>query len=85
MATLTFYAERTPEVLARVVLLFHRRAIRIDSLTMESSERANVLRIFISVQPDTRGLQNIVANLYKLVEVILVEHLTESEARHANT
>jgi acetolactate synthase I/III small subunit len=71
--TFTIYAENKPDLLARVVLLFHRRAIRIHSLHMDPDERAEVLKITIAAEANEGQSVRLTADLYKLVNVLSVE------------
>jgi acetolactate synthase small subunit len=73
MLTFIVYARRTPEVLARVVLLFHGRRIEIDSLVAGRVEKSDVLRMEVTVEVDQRQVSWIEANLYKVVDVLLVK------------
>ena len=73
MPTFVVHARRTPEVLGRVVSLFHRRAIECERLTAERAKDANVLRLTIEVQADSEQTPRIAANLHKLIDVLLVE------------
>lgn len=79
MPTFVIYARRTPEVLGRVVSLFHRRAIEIERLTARRAEDANVLRVTISVEAEADQCSRIAANLYKLVDVLFVSTITNAE------
>jgi acetolactate synthase I/III small subunit len=74
MPTFLLHARRTPEVLGRVVSLFHRRAIEIERLTAEPANYANILRVTIGLQVDSEQTQRIEANLYKLIDVLLLEN-----------
>lgn len=69
----TVYGENKPDLLARVVLVFHRRAIRIHSLHMEPEERPEVLKIMIVVEASEGQAVRLAADLYKLVNVLSVE------------
>jgi acetolactate synthase small subunit len=73
MTTLFFVdAENKPDVLARVAMVFHRRAIPIQTLVMVPGLHDN-LRISLTAELDEDRSQRIVADLYKLVNVCLVE------------
>jgi acetolactate synthase-1/3 small subunit len=84
MPTFVVHARRTPHVLGRVVSLFHRRAIEIELLTAEPARDPNVLCMTIEVQVDSEQTRRIEANLYKLIDVLLVEHadLTQRNEAH---
>jgi len=76
-STLFALVEDIPGVLARVAMLFRRRAFNIESLTVGHTELPGVSRMTIVVDSDRTDAQKVVANLYKLVNVIQVEDLTE--------
>jgi acetolactate synthase-1/3 small subunit len=76
MHTFVVYVENKPGVLSRVVSLFRRRAFNIDSLTVGRTEKADVSRMTIVTEADPDQARRIVANIYKLVNVLLVDDLT---------
>ncbi len=74
--TYVVYVENKPGVLTRVASLFRRRAFNIDSLTVGRTEKPEVSRMTITVDADQDQARRIEANLYKLVNVLLVENIT---------
>lgn len=74
------YVENKPGVLTRVASLFRRRAFNIDSLTVGRTEKPEVSRMTITVDADHDQARRIEANLYKLVNVMLVENITNQPA-----
>src|SRR5215471_12125402 len=76
MHTFVVYVENKPGVLSRVVSLFRRRAFNIDSLTVGRTENPEVSRMTIVTDADTDQSRRIVANIYKLVNVLLVDDVT---------
>jgi len=76
MHTFVVYVENKPGVLSRVVSLFRRRAFNIDSLTVGRTENSEVSRMTIVTDADTDQARRIVANIYKLVNVLLVDDIT---------
>jgi len=74
--TYVVYVENKPGVLTRVASLFRRRAFNIDSLTVGRTEKPEVSRMTITVEADRDQARRIEANLYKLVNVLLVENIT---------
>jgi acetolactate synthase-1/3 small subunit len=74
--TFVVYVENKPGVLTRVASLFRRRAFNIDSLTVGRTEKPEVSRMTITVDADHDQARRIEANLYKLVNVLLVENIT---------
>jgi acetolactate synthase-1/3 small subunit len=78
--TYVVYVENKPGVLTRVASLFRRRAFNIDSLTVGRTEKPEVSRMTITVDADVDQAKRIEANLYKLVNVLLVENITDQPA-----
>ena len=74
--TFVVYVENKPGVLSRVVSLFRRRAFNIDSLTVGRTERPDVSRMTIVTDADADQALRIKANIYKLVNVLLVDDVT---------
>jgi acetolactate synthase-1/3 small subunit len=82
MKTRTFvaYVEDLPGVLNRVASLFRRRGFNIDSLTVGRTAEAGVSRMTVVMQADDDTAPRVVANLYKLVNVLRVEDVTDAPA-----
>jgi acetolactate synthase I/III small subunit len=78
--TFIVYVDNKPGVLSRVVSLFRRRAFNIDSLTVGRTEKPDVSRMTIVVDTDTDQAKRIVANVYKLVNVLLVDDITAPDS-----
>ena len=78
--TFIVYVENKPGVLSRVVSLFRRRAFNIDSLTVGRTEKPEVSRMTIVLDADQDQARRIVANVYKLVNVLLVDDVTAQPA-----
>ncbi len=74
----TFVAlvEDRPGVLNRVVSLFRRRTFNIESLTVGHTDQPGVSRITIVVDSDQVAVERITPYLYKLINVLQVEDLT---------
>jgi len=77
---LVAYVEDKPGVLNRVASLFRRRAFNIESLTVGHTEQPGVSRMTIVVDADEMMARRIEANLYKLVNVLRVDDVTEKPA-----
>jgi len=75
--TLIALVEDKPGVLTRVASLFRRRAFNIESLTVGHTEQPGISRMTIVVDSDRTDAQKVAQNLYKLVNVIRVEDVTE--------
>ena len=80
MNTFVVHVENKPGVLTRVASLFRRRAFNIDSLTVGRTEKPEVSRMTITADADRDQARRIEANLYKLVNVLLVENITGQPA-----
>ena len=79
-STLIALVEDKPGVLNRVASLFRRRAFNIESLTVGHTEQPGISRMTIVVDSTRTDAQKVVQNLYKLVNVIEVEDVTEKPA-----
>jgi acetolactate synthase-1/3 small subunit len=72
--TVVAYLEDLPSVLTRVTTLVRRRGYNIASLTVGGTEKQGVSRVTLVFDADADGARRLVANLYKLVNVLFVEH-----------
>jgi acetolactate synthase-1/3 small subunit len=77
MRTLIALVEDKPGVLNRTASLFRRRAFNIESLTVGHTEQPGVSRMTIVVDSKKTDVEKVAQNLYKLVNVIKVEDITE--------
>ena len=75
--TFVAYVEDKPGVLNRVASLMRRRAFNIESLTVGPTESDGVSRLTMVVDTDDLGARRLEANLYKLVNVLRVEIVTD--------
>lgn len=75
--TLVAWVEDKPGVLNRVASLFRRRAFNIASLTVGRTEVDGVSRMTIVVDGERTDTEKVMQNLYKLVNVLRVEDVTE--------
>lgn len=78
--TLSVTVENRPGVLTRVATLFRRRGYNIDSLTVGTTENIGVSRMTIVVQGDDTVMEQVIKQLYKLVDVIKVIDITNEES-----
>jgi acetolactate synthase I/III small subunit len=78
--TLIALVEDKPGVLNRVSTLFRRRAFNIDSLTVGRTDQPGISRMTIVMESDAAGAERITSYLYKLVNVIQVENVTDRPA-----
>ncbi len=75
--TLVVLVEDKPGVLNRVASLFRRRAFNIESLTVGHTEQPGISRMTIVIDSNETNVERVIANLYKLVNVIQVADLAE--------
>ena len=78
--TFVVTVEDLPGVLNRISSLFRRRGFNIESLTVGHSDRPGVSRMTLVALTDESGAARFEAHLYKLVNVISVEDITERPA-----
>lgn len=72
--------ENKPGVLTRVASLFRRRKFNIESLNVGRTEIPGISRMTIVLDHETADARLVEANLYKLVNVIDVQDLTNQPA-----
>jgi acetolactate synthase-1/3 small subunit len=75
--TVVALLEDRPGVLNRVVSLFRRRGFNIESLTVGHSDLPGISRLTVVVEGDDRTVEQVVKQLYKVVEVLKVSDVTE--------
>jgi acetolactate synthase-1/3 small subunit len=78
--TLIALVENKPGVLNRVASLFRRRNFNIESLSVGQTERSDISRMTIVVDGEKVDARQVEANLYKLVNVIDVQDITNQSA-----
>ncbi len=76
--TLVMLVEDKPGVLNRIASLFRRRAFNIESLTVGHTEHPGISRMTIVIDGNQVMVDRVIANLYKLVNVIQVADLAET-------
>lgn len=74
--TLIALMEDKPGVLNRVASLFRRRNFNIESLTVGHSETPGISRMTIVTEGDDRTIEQVVKQLYKLINVTKVTDVT---------
>jgi acetolactate synthase-1/3 small subunit len=80
MNTFVVLVENIPGVLTRVSSLVRRRGFNIESLTVGHTETEGVSRMTIVVDTDELGARRVEANLYKLLNVLRVDNITNQSA-----
>tara|TARA_B110000037_G_scaffold213868_1_gene268912 strand:+ start:98 stop:580 length:483 start_codon:yes stop_codon:yes gene_type:complete len=75
--TLSVLVEDEPGVLSRISGLFARRGFNIESLAVGSSETPNLSRITMVLAGDERTIEQLIKQLYKLINILYVQDVTE--------
>lgn len=78
--TLIAIVENKPGVLNRVASLFRRRNFNIVSLNVGETEDPTISRMTIVVDSEENEAHIVESNLYKLVNVVDVQHVTNQPA-----
>jgi acetolactate synthase-1/3 small subunit len=76
--TLSVLVEDEAGVLSRIASLFARRGFNIESLAVGAAEQGGVSRITMVVHGDDRVIEQLTKQLYKLVNVLKVQDITET-------
>jgi acetolactate synthase-1/3 small subunit len=74
--TLSVLVEDESGVLTRIAGLFARRGFNIDSLAVGPAEDIGISRITMVVPSDERTIEQLTKQLYKLVNILKVEDIT---------
>ena len=77
--TISALVENRPGVLARVAGLFGRRGFNIHSLAVGTTQDPDLSRMTIVVQGDDHTLEQVTKQLNKLVDVVKVSDITQSD------
>lgn len=78
--TIAVIVENRAGVLSRVSGLFSRRGYNIHSLAVGTTEDENLSRMTIVVEGDDDTLEQIIKQLYKLIDVVRVHELSNINA-----
>jgi acetolactate synthase-1/3 small subunit len=73
----TALVEDKPGVLARISGMFRRRGFNIDSLVVGQCELPNKSRMTFVVEGDDKTVEQVTKHLYKLIEVIKVNDISD--------
>ena len=77
--TLSVLVNNEPGVLMRICQVFSRRGFNIDSLIVSEGRNANFSRMTIGVSGDPQGLNQIIMQVSKLIDVIhCFEHTSDN-------
>jgi acetolactate synthase I/III small subunit len=74
--TLSVLVEDESGVLTRIAGLFARRGFNIESLAVGPAEEVGISRITMVVPSDERTIEQLTKQLYKLVNILKVEDIT---------
>jgi len=66
-------ADNRADVLARIVLLFHRLNIAVEARCMVRRRGSETLRTHVTIEANEEGCRRMEANLYKVVDVSSVK------------
>jgi acetolactate synthase-1/3 small subunit len=75
--TLSVLVEDEAGVLTRIAGLFARRGFNIESLAVGPAEQVGISRITMVVPGDERIIEQLTKQLYKLINVLKVQDITE--------
>ena len=78
--TLVVLMEDRPGVLSHVTSLFRRRNYNIESLTVGHSETPGISRMTVVVHGDDAVVEQVIKQLYKLINVTKVSDITDYAA-----
>ena len=78
--TISVIVENKPGVLSRVANLFARRGFNIESLAVGTTEKPTISRMTIVVEGDEKVLEQIIKQLYKLIDTFKVYDLPHDKA-----
>lgn len=74
--TLVVLVQDHPGVMNRVMSLFRQRGFNVDSIAVGHSETPGLSRMTLIVQGDDQTVEQLVKQLYKLLEVIKITEVT---------
>lgn len=78
--TLSILVNNTPGVLMRICQVFSRRAFNIDSLVVSEGRTGKFSRMTIGISGDPEGLDQIIKQVSKLIDVVHCYEHTEENA-----
>ena len=75
LSTIAFLVENKPGVLFNVSNMFRRRGFNLESISVGAVENPELARMTISIEADSRELNQVVEQLAKMVDVVNVKRL----------
>lgn len=82
--TLSVLVEDEAGVLTRIAGLFARRGFNIESLAVGPAEQVGISRITMVVPGDDQVIEQLTKQLYKLVNVLKVQDITQVPVLNGN-
>jgi acetolactate synthase-1/3 small subunit len=80
--TLVVLVEDHPGVMNRIMSLFRQRGFNVDSIAVGHSEIPDMSRITLGITGDDRQIEQLIKQLYKLLEVIKVTDVSGENLIH---
>lgn len=80
--TITIFSENSIGLLNRITIIFTRRKLNIESLTVSESAIKGVFKFTIVVNCEDAKVKNLVKQIEKQIDVIRAFYLTEDEILH---
>ena len=77
--TLVATMEDGPATLNRVVSLFRQRGFAVESLSIGRTHEPHIMRLTIAVDGSKTAVEQVIKQLYKVIEVRKVSDLTEDQ------
>ena len=72
--------ENQPGALSRVIGLFSQRGYNIDSLSVAPTQDETLSRLTLTIGDEGADINQILKQLYKLVDVVMVQNLSEADS-----
>ena len=72
--------ENQPGALSRVIGLFSQRGYNIDSLSVTPTQDETLSRLTMTIGDEGADINQILKQLYKLVDVVMVQNLSEADS-----
>ena len=72
--------ENQPGALSRVIGLFSQRGYNIDSLSVAPTQDETLSRLTMTIGEKGADINQILKQLYKLVDVVMVQNLSEVDS-----
>lgn len=80
--TISIFSENSIGLLNRITIIFTRRKLNIESLTVSESALKGVFKFTIVINCDEKAVKNLVKQIEKQIEVLRAFYLTGDEILH---